>query len=187
MSDINLTAEQPKAFVTFERTIQVRPYETAKASIMIQVPTEGIDLVQEDGSFGAEDLVIRCKEAFMGAKACVLEQLGIEFTVSPELVVTELLERSLAATEVIQTPQARPSRPSGGSKPRSGGGDGPQLEGEAAWWDLNDNPDKWFDNRASKAERGTNGPDFKRKGTGEALWIKGRNGASNVPEGVSLP
>ncbi|GMH03156.1 hypothetical protein Nepgr_004995 [Nepenthes gracilis] len=50
--------------------------------------------------------------------------------------------------------------------------------GDGSWKDLVENPDKWWDNRSNKFSK--NAPDFKHKGTGEALWL------NKAPEWVSL-
>lgn len=54
----------------------------------------------------------------------------------------------------------------------------------ALWAELASNPEKWFDNREDK--RSEKAPDFKRKGTGEGLWLEFK-GSSAVPEGITIP
>ncbi|XP_034214513.1 protein OSB4, chloroplastic-like isoform X2 [Prunus dulcis] len=44
-----------------------------------------------------------------------------------------------------------------------------ESRGDESWKDLVENPGKWWDNRLEK--RNKNGPDFKHKETGEALWL----------------
>ncbi len=175
----------PKAFVTFERAVQVRPFETAKTSVMIQVPLEGVD-ISDQAALGAA-----LKETCFVAKSTVFEQLGIEFTITPDLVVQEILERALSATEITPAEASRIAETANtvqSAAPRSAPSAGAKLTGRAAWEHLAANPSGWFDNRQDKAngKGSAKGPDFKKKGSGEGLWLTGRDGSSQVPEGVDL-
>lgn len=174
MSDsTDVAIEAPKGFVTFERSLQVRPFEMAKASLMIQIPTAPGATV--------EDIVAASKDSFFAAKATVFEQLNIPFDISAENIVTERLEASLGAVQVTLTQEAA----AGASATPSGSGSTVPAKDDL-WAELCAHPERWWDNREDK--RNAAAPDFKRKGQGEqpALWLefKGRN---NVPEGLTVP
>eukprot|EP00897_Mesotaenium_endlicherianum_P001307 jgi/Mesen1/1203/ME000128S00186 len=59
---------------------------------------------------------------------------------------------------------------SAGSSSSSGGSRASEME--SLWMDLVSNFSGWYDNRKDK--RNPRAPDFKKKGTGEALWIDSR-------------
>lgn len=198
IDDMTVTVEPIKGFVTFERTISARQYEPAKASLMLQIPTDTSGWRNLDGTLNRERIIADAKDVFFVAKSVVFEQLGIEYRITPELVVQDILEKSLAAVEispaeaaiVAETANVVAAAPPAPVTPqrRAPSGDGPSLVGKAAWLDLAANPGKWFDNRADK-ESGRakpTSPDFKRKGTGEVLWLVGRDGKSQIPAGVDL-
>ena len=158
--------EGPSVTVGFERSIKVKDYETAKALIFVQVPTEpGDDL---------EAIVAAAKPTFYAAKSVVLEQLGIDFEVTPELVIHEV-ERNLGAVQVSPAHEARATARASSAPVSSNAAPATRDE---QWAELASNPSKWFDNRQSKRGRQ---PDFKRKGTGEGLWL------DKKPAGVVVP
>ena len=161
------TIEDRKAFVNFERSIQVKPYETAKASAHVQVD------LGSDGD--ALTLPAALKEAYAVAKTAVFEQLGLSYEVDEvNLVVIEKLERELGA-EVVEgaKPRKATARKAAPSRKSSGKPSDEQIE--EAWADLENNPDGWFDNRSDK--RNPKAPDFKAKNNnkavegGFALWL----------------
>lgn len=174
-----ITAEGPKVTVGFERSVKIRDYETAKASVFIQVPTSPGD--------NLDTIVDNLKPTFAAAKSTVFEQLGIPFEVDPtELVVFELLEKHLGAVEVDVVSEVAATAPANVTtehKPASGGTPAPTTK-DGLWAELEANPKRWFDNREDK--KSANGPDFKRKYTKEGLWLEYK-GASVVPEGVTVP
>ena len=170
---VTTTIEDRKAFVTVERSVCPQPYETAKASCMVQVDLNGDASTDDDA----------IKGAFALAKVAVLSQLGLSYEVNAELIVVEIenLERKLGATvvegEKPKTPTARKAAPKGRKAK------GPEQE---AWADLEANPDGWFDNRADK--RNPKAPDFKKKnnnrtynGPTDALWL------DSAPDGFVEP
>lgn len=168
--------EAPRVTIRFERKVQVRDYESATASITIDAPTHPGDDINA--------MVEAAEAAFFAGKGVIFNQLGITFDVTPDGKAMELLEQKLGAVEVTREAEAqaiaqasRPSVTSDAPAPNSKDG---------LWLELAEYPKRWFDNRASKAERGGNGPDFKRKKSGEGLWLEYR-GRTNVPEGVQIP
>lgn len=181
MSDNN-TITGPQVTVGFKRTLRVRDYESAEASVFIQVPTSPGDNV--------ETITENMKTTFAAAKATVFEQLGIPFEVDPtDLVVKDLLEKHLGGVEVSPAQQQVAVQSSGnvpttGAKSFGGGGTAAPTTKEGLWQELASDPKKWFDNRESK--KSERGPDFKRKYSGETLWLT-YQGKSNVPEGLTIP
>lgn len=189
----DIVIEAPKAFVTFERSVQVRSFEPAKASVMIQVPTEPYGWITQgdDGSVSVdkEAIIADLKPAFFAAKAAVLEQLGLTFEVTPELVVMELLDAELGAVEITEkeaqkvaesaaaAKKARPQADANASDP-----DAP-ADKDDLWVELSEHPERYYDNRGTKTG---NQPDFKRVKGGQGLWLTFR-GKSQVPEGVEVP
>ena len=164
---VTTTIEGRKAFVNFERSISVKPYETAKASCHLQV-----DLPEQIDE--SVDLNSYFKQAFSVAKANVFQQLGLDYEVDEvNLVVIEKLERELGA-EVVEGPKPKKAT-ARKSAPSKRGGKPSDEQIEAAWEDLQANPDGWFDNRSDK--RNPKAPDFKAKNNnkniegGFALWL----------------
>lgn len=168
--------EAPKGFVTFERSVQVRPFETAKASLMIQIPTKPGDTI--------EDVVAAAGDAFFGAKSVVLEQLGIKFDITPENRVMEVLDQQLGAVEVTPAQEAAAVAAQASTAARSNNYPEAPKDKPAQWAELCAFPKRWYDNRVDK--KNANGPDFKRKGTGESLWLEYR-GKNQVPDGLTVP
>lgn len=174
--DTVLTA--PKVTVGFERKVQVRDYESAVASIYIEAPTKPGD--------GPEEIVAAAHDAFFAAKSVVFEQLGIVFETTVDGKAVEMLEKQLGAVEVTRAEEAQ-AVAAASTPTASSNGNGPApTSKDGLWAELSEFPKRYFDNRASKAERGGNGPDFKRKQTNEGLWLTYR-GKSNVPAGVRIP
>ncbi len=172
---VSTTIEDRKAFVNFERSISVKPYETAKASCHVQVDLDATAVQgDEEPSLNAS-----IKEAYAVAKTAVFEQLGLSYEVDEvSLVVVEKLERELGA-EVVEGEKprkatARKAAPSNPSRKRAGGKP-TDKQIEDAWEDLSNDPDGWFDNRSDK--RNPKAPDFKAKNnnknveSGFALWL----------------
>jgi hypothetical protein len=198
MPDSNdVVVEAPKGFVTFKRSVSIRPYETATAEVMIQVPTDvgGWITEAEDGTVDVDvdKITADLKPAFFAAKTAVYEQLGLTFEVTPELVVMELLDAELGAVEVspaeakkvAETTSAgrqarKPSNSSGGGKKFP---PAPSSKDEL-WEELAEHPERYWDNRDDKQSAGY--PDFKRVEGGQGLWLEYK-GNSNVPEGLEIP
>lgn len=181
MSD-DITIQGPNVTIGFKRVLRLRDYENAEASVFIQVPTVPGDTVTQ--------ITENMKLTFAAAKASVFEQLGIPFEVDPvDLVVKELLEKHLGGVEVTGAQaqvvnQAQANQPTTSTKSFGGGGSAAPTSKAGLWQELASDPKKWFDNRTSK--KSDKGPDFKRKYSGETLWLT-YNGASNVPDGITIP
>lgn len=118
--------QAPKVTIGFERSVSVRPYETAKASVFIQaeVPI----------GYTAEELEKGLRDSFFQAKAQVFEQLGIEFEISEHGVVRELLTKTFGPVEMVE--QEAPAS--------NGNGNGALVCG-------NNPSHKMWDNRQKKA------------------------------------
>lgn len=86
--------QAPKVTVGFERSVQIRPYEMAKASVFIQaeVPI----------GYTPQELEQGLRDSFFQAKAQVFEQLGIEFEISEHGVVMEVLTKSFGPVDVVK-------------------------------------------------------------------------------------
>lgn len=177
----DVVLEAPKGFVTFKRSVQIRPYETATAEVMIQVPTDVEGWIGADGKADVEKITADLKPAFFAAKTAVYEQLGLTFEVTPELVVMEILDRELGAVEVSKVAEATSAARY--ASPRRSDDDEPNTP-EGYWHELAEHPERYWDNRNDKKSAGY--PDFKRTKGGKGLWLEYK-GKSNVPEGVTLP
>lgn len=188
MSDQLLTG--PKVTVGFTRKIQVRDYESAEATIFVEVPTVPGDFVAADGTLDKDALVAASKSAFFAAKSVVFEQLGLQMSVTEEGVVMEVLERELGSTvEIGAAPRTTEARSQAGAKsggPTAGGVPAPPSSKDDLWAELSEQPKRWFDNRVGK--KNPKSPDFKRKGNpapGEkyapGLYL------DKAPEGLRIP
>jgi hypothetical protein len=185
----DIVVEAPKGFVTFKRAVQVRPFETATAEVMIQVPTEPYGWIDENGKVDEAKIVADLKPAFFAAKTAVLEQLGLTFEVTPELVVMELLDAELGAVELTESQAQKVAESAAAAKKakpaadtRSDDPDAP-TDKDDLWVELSEHPERYYDNRADKKG---NQPDFKRVKGGQGLWLTFR-GKTQVPEGVEVP
>jgi hypothetical protein len=166
--------ENPKATVGFNRKVSVRQYESAEASIYIQV-----DIDPEN----TEATMAAIKHAMFQAKSLVFEELGLSFSVEEGGVIRELIGNHFGnVTEVTGTPAAiapAPAAPQQAAAPT--GGDNPpfsadtQDKGEKAankQWAvarIASNPDDFYDNRLTR--KNPKAPDFKHKTTGLAVWL----------------
>lgn len=150
------TPEVRKAFVTFERSVQVRPYETAKASIIVQAdvpPTAG----------DSEADLKALEAAFFQAKSLVFEQLGLEFKVENG-VVLEVLRQAFGPVEVVKTSDAPASNETYVDK------DGNVRQSKFEKRQCPDCGGEMWDNRTTKKG---NQPDFKckDKSCDKAVWV----------------
>lgn len=176
---VQQTLAAPRITVSYERKIGeahgLPQYESASAYAAVQAD------VALDGS----DRTSAITDAFLTAKSAVYAQLGIQSTVNDENTVVETLVASLGAKvtgSVSNRPAAANRSNTGNAKPKK--------DGSALWVELESNPSKFFDNRADKASGKGNpaGPDFKRKGTGEGLWIFDKEGNNQAEAlGITLP
>jgi hypothetical protein len=171
------------ATVGFNRKVSVRPYESAEASIFMQ--TE-IDLND------SETTMANLKQAMMQCKALVFEELGLEFEVTEGGIVRELLEAKFGnVTEVTSSapkavaapaataPAAAPSAPSSDTPPYASMTKDTNEKALNKKWAIAryaSNPEEFYDNTASNAEKKANGaertgPDFKHKSSGVGFWL----------------
>lgn len=179
---IQATYAAPRITVSFSRKVNLGNYESAEAYVA----------VQSDIAIDADDdaKIAAVKSAFLLARASAYEQLGIKFNVDDSTVVQERLERVFGPVDVVdeypnytdQHEELEVILPKPPSAPRSDT-TAPKSK-KALWQELESNPEKWYDNRANK--KNPKGPDFKRKATGEGLWLE-YQGKSAVPAGVSIP
>lgn len=148
--------QAPKVTVGFERSVQVRPYESAKASVFIQaeVPL----------GYTAQELEGGLRDAFFQAKAQVFEQLGIEFEINEHGVVMELLTKSFGPVDVVKERDAGPQGENLNDPPASNGSGPITCE--------RDRSHRVFDNRQKKAagEYKPSAPDAKCSQCDWKLW-----------------
>jgi hypothetical protein len=176
-SIVETTFAAPRITVSFSRKVNLGNYESAEAYVAVQSDV-AIDATDEDK-------IAAVKSAFLLARASAYEQLGIKFNVDDATVVQERLERVFGPVEVVEEypnytddidiPQPPTAPRSDTAAPKSK---------KALWQELESNPEKWYDNRVGK--KNPKGPDFKRKATGEGLWLE-YQGKSAVPAGVTVP
>ena len=170
------------ATVGFNRKVSVRPYESAEASIFMQ--TE-IDLNDSDATMA------NLKQAMMQCKALVFEELGLEFQVTEGGIVRELLEAKFGnVTEVTSTapaaapaptaaPVAAPTAPSSDTPPYASMTKDANEKALNKKWAIAryaTNPEEFYDNTASNAERKAGGaertgPDYKHRSSGVGFWV----------------
>jgi len=168
----------PRITVSYERKVNLGNYESESCFLSMQVDPS----TDEDGNSDSETAI---REAFLLLKASAFEQLGIKFTVDEALVLQQV-QQNLAAGgltgSVVSSAPAPAYTPTAPSQPRSDGA-APKNK-KAMWEELESNPTMWYDNREGKLN--PKSPDFKRKVTGEGLWMS-YNGQSAVPAGISVP
>lgn len=169
------------ATVGFNRKISVRPYESAEASIFMQ--TE-IDLNDSDTTMA------NLKQAMMQCKALVFEELGLEFEVTEGGIVRELLEAKFgnvtevtsSAPKAVAAPASAPapaSSPSSDTPPYASMTKDNNEKALNKKWAIAryaTNPEEFYDNTASNAEKKANGaertgPDFKHRSSGVGFWL----------------
>ena len=167
------------ANVGFSRKVSVRPYEVAEASIFMQ--TE-IDLNDSDTTMA------NLKQAMMQCKALVFEELFLEFEVTETGLVRELLEAKFGnVTEVTSTaPKAAPvaasapaAAPSSDTPPYASMTKDTNEKALNKKWAIAryaTNPEEFYDNTASNAEKKAGGaertgPDYKHKSSGVGFWL----------------
>ena len=171
------------ATVGFNRKVSVRQYESAEASIFMQ--TE-IDLNDSEATMA------NLKQTMMQCKALVFEELGLEFQVTEGGIVRELLEAKFGnVTEVTSTAPAPKAAPVAASAPAPAAASSSDTPPYASMTkDTNEkalnkkwaiaryatNPEEFYDNTASNAEKKAGGaertgPDYKHKSSGVGFWL----------------
>lgn len=173
----------PTGTVSFSRKVSVRPYESAEASIFVQfdIPTDG------DPDEQRAQLLANARAAMFTAKALVLEELGLEFSVSETGIIHEIVQKNFGrVTEVVIDEQPFPAAPqqvainqapvtageSGANPPYAADTQDKQERIENKKWAvarIATNPEDWWDNRNSK--RNPKAPDYKHKQNGMGVWL----------------
>lgn len=158
-----------KTTVAFERSVQVAPYQTAKASIYVNAD------IPHDSTVGDPAWVKAVEDAWFEAKSSVLTQVGAVFSTTPDGLVEEDVEATIAQLQQAFPGAKEQSAPARGGRPQNGRGGGRQ----AAASDVPDCPNcagPMWDNRATKKGRQ---PDFRCKDKtckdGEyvtSLWVE---------------
>jgi hypothetical protein len=193
------TVSTPQGEARFQRTVKVRDYESATASVSIQFDLPDM----APGSAGYGDAVMaQVRGAMFQAKAAVLSELGIDFTVEQGGIVRELIAGTFGnVTEVAAAPvaaaptytpapslapapaMAAPAPQPVAAPAAAPAGDASQpphspdtqdrdeKRANSAWAKgrLATNPDEFWDNRTSK--RNPNAPDYKHKDSGIGVWL----------------
>lgn len=172
--DTLIAQPRPKVTVSYDRSVQVRPYETAKASIFVSADIVGT--WNTDGLFVPEEGAVKeaalC--AFFEAKVAVLDQLALPYTVLENIVI-ENIDAKLGPVDVHNGhPAQGTTTPVSSAPPASptGGGDwktNPPADKAGLVAELMANPTRFFDNRVGK--RNPKAPDYKRMHTGEGIWL----------------
>lgn len=114
-----------------------------------------------------EQVEAAVKAAFAFSKAVVLQQLGCAYGVDQETGVVNGLDSAAASAAAAPAPKAYTPK-SNGPVAKSYG-DGVKRSKEDLIAELQSNPGQFFDNRVDK--KNPKGPDFKRKSSGEGLWL----------------
>ncbi len=114
-----------------------------------------------DGT-SAEVIEKEIREEFAFIKTLALRELGTPFGQNQETGV-------VAPLETHDVRAAAPTRKPQYAKKASGGQSGGRTDRTADWQHLVDNFGDYYDNRENK--RNPNGPDFKHKQNGTALWL----------------
>lgn len=170
---VSSTWAAPRITVSFERKVNLGNYESASVFVSMQVDNP----IESD-----EDRIAAINNAFLLVRSSAYEQLGIQFSIDDAMIVQEKVERVFGPVTVVDKSEHGAETTYKQSAPRSDTV-APKTK-RALWEELESNPEKWYDNRDNKTN--PKSPDFKRKATGEGLWIE-YQGASSVPKGITLP
>lgn len=169
---------QPRITVSYERKVNLGNYESETCFLSMQVDPN----TDEDGNADAESAI---RDAFLLLKASAFEQLGVKFTVDEDLVLQELQGNLTRAGITTSSTPTAPVSYGPPAPPAQSYNNGAAPKNKAAMWaELESNPSMWFNNREGK--QNPKSPDFKRKNTGEGLWMS-YNGQSAVPSGITIP
>lgn len=175
MSDTaEVLIEAPKATLSIERSVQVRPYEQVKIGMFfpVNLPTGGPpfgDSDEEKAYYEAVDKAVQ--DGFTTIKSHVFQQLGLEFEVKNGIIVESLIQTFPGSVEA--PPAANPNgQAQQAYKPPSAASPGvpescPQCGGVGL-----------YDNRADKASGKSKPtyPDFKckDKACAKGIWLTKR-------------
>jgi hypothetical protein len=138
----------------------------------------------------SEATMANLKQAMMQCKALVFEELGLEFQVTEGGIVRELLEAKFGnVTEVTSTAPkavaAPAAAPAAAASPTSDAPPYASMTKDTNEKALNKkwaiaryatNPDEFYDNTASNAEKKAGGaertgPDYKHRSSGVGFWL----------------
>jgi hypothetical protein len=184
-----VTETKPVGTVVFERTVRVREYESAKASVFIQFNLDG----------SGDAVMAAVGEAFFQAKAAVYDELGIQFNVDAGGVIRETINAAFGqVTDVTPAPKAVAATATAAPAPAPVAAAPAPAPAPAAVVDasrppydpateikqekaangkwakarLVSHPDEFWNNAQAKAEGrfSPRSPDFKHKDTGLAVW-----------------
>lgn len=149
---------EPRVTISFSRKMSPKQFESAEASIFIQVP---IGLVEAT----PEGIESAAKPLYALAKSLVFDELGVDYGIDPTTnTVVEKLTQRVGAEVVAERPTAQ--RAAGNRPPTA---KRVSADVEALWADWESDPTQWWDNREDK--RNPRAPDFKHKKTGAGLWL----------------
>lgn len=171
----------PKVTVGYERSIQVRDFEPSKASIFVSADIAGT--YNDQGLYVPEDGAVAdaAAAAFFEAKLAVLKQLHLPYEILDNVVI-ETIDKVLGPVDTVSDKPAQalraPRSVQGNTRPKGGGkGSPPAWAQDGAYSadkadlqaELLEHPERYFDNREGK--QNPKAPDFKRKFTGEGIWL----------------
>lgn len=171
--------ERNKHTVSFSRKVGLPNYGNKEASVFLQIDTPSLDTANGDVEAYLTQVVERISAAFVAAQGAVLDQLGIEYTLSEDGSRVEETAGSVPAPDVVTT--VRNGFGGGEVVPQPDNhGNAVDLksmskEDKKRWlqaeWDRN--PSAFYDNRSDKAsgKYKSTSPDVKHKSSGEGLWF----------------
>lgn len=158
-----------KGTAFFERKVNDGDYGSNAAGLYVQfdIPADA----------GDAQILADARDAFVKAKASVLEQLGIPFVVNEDGVVSEVskvdqVKAVFPGAQVENAPAPAAVPAAGGSAWYGKRGKAVIVDGVDLWDVLADSPEAFYDNRENKANGSykPNSPDFKHKDSGKGLW-----------------
>lgn len=175
---LSATYSDKRFTISYSRKVNLGNYESAEVFVSTQI------LVPQDAPADEQSSAIR--DGFIMVRASACEQLGIQFAVDEQSILQERIERHFGPVEVVTGVEATGyNKPAAPTPPTSGRSDAEAPRSKRGLWEeLEAYPERWYDNRLNK--KNPKGPDFKRKQTGEGLWIE-YQGKSAVPSGITLP
>ena len=172
--------------VEYSRTVKVRDYESAKATVAIQFE---IPAMNGDTAAHGQTILAAAQTAMFQAKTLVFDELGIKFNVDEGGVIREAIRSTFGQVTEVSAPAtpmpvtappvaiAATSTPMGSTNPPFDARtqDAEQKRANAKWAKdrFSSNPDEFYDNRDKKAsgEYSPKSPDFKHKDSGIGVWL----------------
>ena len=172
--------------VEYSRTVKVRDYESAKATVAIQFE---IPAVNGDATAHGQQILAAAQTAMFQAKTLVFDELGIEFNVDEGGVIREAIRSTFGQVTEVSAPAApmpvaappaaitATSTPTVSAMPPFNGRtqDDDEKRANAKWAKQRfaSNPEEFYDNRDKKAsgEYSPKSPDYKHKDSGVGVWL----------------